>query len=146
MDQGGTNDELGHGEVASVCDCNRLEPLPDESRSFRFHQGPEAPNALVRSHSTCVRAEQDIPLVLFLPNLVPILSEIWTAGSILSKTAVFRASEVRMPSSSSSSQIALRLRKSQRENRRICFFTRDDDDDDGDGDEDFDAEAGAGDK
>ena len=41
MDQG------GHGEVASVCDCSRLEPLPDEPRSFRFHQGPEAPSALV---------------------------------------------------------------------------------------------------
>ena len=70
----GTNDELGHGEVASVCDCNRLEPLPDESRSFRFHQGPEAPNALVGSHSTCIRAEPDLPLVL-LPNLLPVLSE-----------------------------------------------------------------------
>ena len=43
----GKNEELGHGEVVSVCDCSRLEPLPDESRSFRFHQGPEVPDALV---------------------------------------------------------------------------------------------------
>ena len=73
MDQGeGTNDELGHGEVASVCDCNRLEPLPDESRSFRFHQGPEVPDALVGSLSKRIRAEQDLPLVLLLPHLMPI--------------------------------------------------------------------------
>ena len=41
----------------------------------RFAFTREAPNALVGSHSTCVRAEQHLPLVLLVPNLVHILSE-----------------------------------------------------------------------
>ena len=41
------SDELEHVEAVSVFDCNRLEPLPDESQSFRFHQGPGVPDALV---------------------------------------------------------------------------------------------------
>ena len=68
------SDELGHGEAVSVCDCSRLEPLPDKSRSFHVHQGPEAPDVRLKSvqvHS----AEQDIPFAPFLPNLAPILSE-----------------------------------------------------------------------
>ena len=28
------SDELGHGEVVSVCDSSRLEPLPDEPQNF----------------------------------------------------------------------------------------------------------------
>ena len=41
------SDELEHVEAVSVCDCNRLEPLPDEPRPFHFHPGPAVPNALV---------------------------------------------------------------------------------------------------
>ena len=68
------SDELGHGQVVSVCDCCRLELLLDESRSFRF-QGPEAPDALVCSRSKCIRVKQNLLLAFLLPNLVPILSE-----------------------------------------------------------------------
>ena len=37
---GHMSDELEHVAAVSVFDCNRLGPLPDEWRSFRFHLGP----------------------------------------------------------------------------------------------------------